>query len=233
MKLTRLLSAIAVCFALLVLSVGGVSATWLYAGDPVADAGHKLSLNVGDFLWEGSGDLPTDSEVGENHVSLIDNIINHTSHGLNASGSYLNQQISSRKRGSWTGGSRDTLGSMGANQDEELEDIFGLAASELSFLIHFIDDNTYHLYTTSVYLGEPGACNWLGQTTKAGQPTVPIGENIYPIYKTVVKKSGDSWTAVSTEEGYAKSAWYEESRSSKHATQIPSFDPDTFVAGKL
>ena len=34
-----------------------------------------------------------------------------------------------------------------------------------------------------------------------------------------------------TKTGYAISAWYEESRSNANATQIPSFNPDTFQEG--
>ena len=223
---------LSLCVILLVLSVGGAYATWHYADGNVAPLEEQLSFQVGDFLWEGSGDLPTEGEIGENHLLLIDNIINHADHGLNASGSYLNDQIDKRQDGGlgWQSG-RDTLGSMAVTQSEELTEIFGLNSSNLDFLIQFVDSDTYYLYTTGVELGERGACNWLGQTTKAGNPTVPIGGNVYPVYKTVVEKINGSWTAVSTMEGYAKSAWYEESRRQINATQIPSFDPDTFTEG--
>ena len=77
---------------------GGTYATWYYAGQPSDPADHNLSISIGDFLWEGSGSLPTDDKLGENHVSLIDNIINHPEHGLNANSSYLNEQISDRKK---------------------------------------------------------------------------------------------------------------------------------------
>ena len=225
---------LAVLSILLMFSVGGAYATWLYADgaiDPFES--EPLTFTLGDFLWEGSGDLPTDSTVGENHVNLINNIINHTEHGLNASGSYLNDQIADRKDGGWGwSGGRDTLGSMAVTQSAELNEIFGLSASQLAFLIQFVDNNTYYLFTTGVDLGERGACNIFGNTTVAGSPTVPIGQNVYPIYKTVIEKIDGTWTAVSTTEGYAKSAWYEESRSNSDATQIPSFDPDTFVEGQ-
>lgn len=212
---------------------GGTYATWYYAGQPSDPADHNLSISIGDFLWEGSGSLPTDDKLGENHVSLIDNIINHPEHGLNASKSYLNEQIADRKKGGtgWKSG-RDTLGSMAVTQSDELEEIFGLNASALDFLIQFVSDTEYYLFTTGVYLGERGS-QFLGFNTAAGKPTVPLGHPVYPIYKTVVQKVNGVWTAISTVEGYANSAWYEESRSNANATQIPSFDPDTFVEGKL
>ena len=219
---------------IILLSAGGAYAIWEYATLPANKTQEQLKLEIGDFLWEGSGSLPVEGEIGENHLSLIDNIINHSEHGLNASGSYLNDQIDARQSGGlgWRGG-RDTLGSMAVTQSDELDEIFGLSASELSFLIQFVSDTKYYLFTTNVDLGERGACNIFGYNTKSGSPTVPLGQNIYPIYKTVVEYIDNKWTATSTVVGYAKSAWYEESRSNSSATQIPSFDPDTFVEGDI
>lgn len=220
------------CVLVLIFSVGGAYATWTYSTGAVSPFEQPLDFKVGDFFWEGSGDLPTEGSIGENHLLLIENLINHSEHGLNKSDSYLNEQISARKKNSWiAGGSRDTLGSMAVTQSEELDELFGLSASKLSFVIQFVDDNTYYLFTTGVYLGERGEINWIGQNSKPGQPTVPIGDYVSPIYKTVVKKSNGTWAAQSTVEGYAVSAWYEESRSNANATQIPSFDPETFKEG--
>lgn len=101
----------------------------------------------------------------------------------------------------------------------------------MQFLIQFVSDNEYYLFTTGVYLGERGSVGIFGNNTASGKPTVPLGYPVYPIYKTVVSKQNGVWTAVSTVVGYANSDWYEESRSNEHATQIPSFDPHTFVEG--
>jgi hypothetical protein len=49
--------------------------------------------------------------------------------------------------------------------------------------------------------------------------------------RTMVIKENGVWRAVETKLGYAESAWYEESRRNANATQIPSFDPDTFKEG--
>lgn len=214
-----------------VLSVGGAYAIWEYATLPIDAVDTKLNITMGDFLWEGSGSLPTEDEIGQNHISLLDNIVNHPEHGLNASGSYLNDQIDVRQSGGsgWRSG-RDTLGSMAVTQSKELDEIFGLSANALSFLIQFASDTEYYIFTTGVYLGKRGN-SIFGYNTQSGKPTVPIGQNIYPIYKTVVKYIDGKWTIISTVEGYARSAWYEESRKEINATQIPSFDPDTFVEG--
>lgn len=231
-QFSRVLSVI--CCCLLLVSIGGAYGLWHYTvGTPDAKA-VNLSIKLGQFNWAGSGELPDDSLVGENHISLIDQIINHPQHGLNKSGSYLNDEIAERKKGGLLWSGRDTLGSMAVTQSEELSQIFGLAAVNLEFLIQFKSDTEYYIFTTGVDLGERGEINsFLGTNKTPGKPTTPIGENIYPIYRTRVVKTNGVWAAVETKEGYAKSAWYEESRRNANATQIPSFDPDTFQVGKL
>lgn len=224
--------ALLLCFAL-ILSIGGVYATWNYTSTGPTPASREISVRLGEFNWAGSGDLPTDDAIGENHLSLIDQIINHPQHGLNTSGSYLNDQIKDRQDGGlgWSGG-RDTLGSMAVTQSDELTEIFGLASFSLEFLIQFKSSTEYYIYTTGEDLGQRGEINIWGNNKTPGKPTVPIGGAIYPIYRTRVVKTNGVWAAVETKEGYATSAWYEESRRNATATQIPSFDPDTFQEGK-
>ena len=228
--INRLLAA--VLLFVTILSVGGVYATWQYSSSGPSMSEKEITVKLGEFNWVGSGELPTDSIIGENHLALVENIVSHPEHGLNTSGSYLNEQIEDRKDGSILYGSRDTLGSMAVTQSEELKEIFGLDALNLTFLILFDNDNEYYVFTTGVYLGERGEINWLGNNSKPGNPTVPIGESVYPIYRTKVTKIDGVWTAVETKEGYATSAWYEESRRNENATQIPSFDPNSFREGK-
>ncbi len=213
--------------AILLLSVGGVYATWNYAQGSVKSAEESLKLNV--FPWTGSEVLPEEDEVGENHRTLIDMIINGKGVGLNTSNSYLNKQIDKRQDGGWFVPSRDTLGSMAVTQGDQLYELFGLTTSNLEFLIQFVSSNEYYLFTTGVYLGEKGSYSILG--SKPGSPTTPIGQYIFPIYRTVIRKTNGTWEAIETEEGSAKSAWYEESSSDSDRTQIPSFDPDTWVPG--
>lgn len=217
---------------ILTASVSGVWAIWQYSEDPVVSVTSTISIFAPE--WEGEEILPDDSEVGENHIELINQILNHTEHGLNAgSGSYLNEQIADRQDGGLGWNGRDTLGSMAVTQSDELEEIFGLDASNLTFLLQFTSDSEYYLFTTNVYLGERGTINFWGNNETPGSPTVPIGAPIYPIYRTKLVKTGDTWAAVETLVGYAKSAWYEESRWNSNATQIPSFDPDTFEEGAI
>lgn len=221
-----------ICLILLV-STGGVYATWQYSSMGPNPASLEIPLKLGEFNWTGSGDLPTDDAIGEDHLALIQQIISHPEHGLNTSGSYLNDQIKDRQDGGigWRDG-RDTLGSMAVTQSAELTEIFGLDSINLDFLIQFVSSTEYYIFTTGEYLGERGEINFWGNNKTPGKPTVPIGGNIYPIYRTKILKTGGVWAATETVAGYAKSAWYEESRSNANATQIPSFDPDTFQEGK-
>ena len=216
----------------MVLTVGGVYATWEYSNIGPNPSSLNITLKLGEFDWAGSGNLPTDDAIGEDHIALIQNIINHPEHGLNTSKSYLNEQIKDRQDGGigWSGG-RDTLGSMAVTQSEELTDIFGLDANNLEFLIQFKSSTEYYIFTTGEELGQRGEINFWGNNSKPGNPVVPIGQSIYPIYRTRVVKTNGVWKAVETEVGYATSAWYEESRRNANATQIPSFDPDTFQKG--
>lgn len=230
----RLIKSLTLAVALvLILSVTGVYSAWKYAVGGVNDIHYDLKLDV--FPWIGAEVLPEEDEIGQNHRTLIEAIINGDGIGLNTSKSYLNGEIKDRRDGGlgWSGG-RDTLGSMAVSQGSELNELFSLSSVNLDFLLRFVDDTHYEIYTTGVYLGEKGELNWLQtRRTKDGKPTVPIGEYIYPIYKTTVVKTNGVWEAVETQEGSAKSAWYEESRSNANLTQIPSFDPDTWKEGNL
>lgn len=210
----------------LLLSIGGVYATWNYAQGTPNPINNTLKIKF--FPWNGSEVLPEDDEIGENHRTLIDTIINGKDIGLNTSNSYLNKQIKKRKDGSLLVPKRDTLGSMAVTQGDELYKLFGLTTSNLDFLIQFVSDTEYYLFTTGVDLGEKGSYSIFDSTP--GSPTTPIDQYISPIYRTRVQKINGKWTAVETQEGSAKSAWYEESSRDSDRTQIPSFDPDSWIS---
>lgn len=177
----------------------------------------------------------TKDNVGiANHESLVSAMLDDPTNGLNNPDSYLNKQITSRHEGSWIIPSRDTLGSMAITQGNTLESMFGdsYATNEkLAFLLQFFDTNNddvidyYYLFTTSVVLGPNGS------------PSIAIGENIYQVYRTKIVYSTEDakWVSEEILEGYATSAYYEESQLniSINRTKIPSFNPDTWTKGKL
>lgn len=210
-----------VCF---LFSIGGAYATWRFAEEPADPVTGLFAITLKEFTWEGSDILPDDVE-GEDHAWLIQNLVHGEQIGLNADGSTINDYIDDRTNGGW-GGKRDTFGSMAITGGAEIEAIFGTKAKNLSFLIHMKSSTEYYIYTTDVPLGEAGECNFIGMNTKKGKPNIAIGNWIYPVYKTRITRPSESseWTIASTERGAAKSAWYEESRYSVNASQIPCFD---------
>lgn len=175
----------------------------------------------------------TEDNVGiSNHQSLIEAMLDNVENGLNNPNSYLSRQIKSRSSGGFLVPSRDTLGSMAVTQGNTLEEMFGdsyAIAEEIAFLLQFVDTNNddvidyYYLFTTSVNLGENGS------------PNIARNEYIYQVYRTkiVYDSQEAAWVNEEIVEGYAKSAYYEESRYDINRTKIPSLEPDSWVSGKI
>ncbi len=95
----------------------------------------------------------------------------------------------------------DQLGSMDLWQSDRINEFFELndGTNKVEFILKFPDgsDDTYYLYSTSLFLGD----GW--------SPEIPVGTNIYPVYKTTLQRNSDGkWEAISTEVGYAPSARY-------------------------
>lgn len=204
-------------FVTLILS-NQVYSTWCYAQQKVGDITSALSASLQVFEYAPEEVLPDDEE-GKNHVALVESLV-EGENGLNNPDSYLNEQIKSRQNGGFFKPKRDTLGSMGVDQGDELEKLFSLDSKNLSFLIQFINDNMYYIFTTEVDLGTNG------------NPNYTIGEEyISPVYRTVVERIDGIWVSQTSAKGYALSAYYEESNVLGNVTKIPSFAPDTWTAG--
>ncbi|MBO5240825.1 MAG: hypothetical protein J6B56_05360 [Clostridia bacterium] len=184
----------------------------------MGDITSALSASLQVFEYAPEEVLPDDEE-GKNHVALVESLV-EGENGLNNPDSYLNEQIKSRQNGGFFKPKRDTLGSMGVDQGDELEKLFSLDSKNLSFLIQFINDNMYYIFTTEVDLGTNG------------NPNYTIGEEyISPVYRTVVERIDGIWVSQTSAKGYALSAYYEESNVLGNVTKIPSFAPDTWTAG--
>ena len=192
--------------------------TWRYAQEKVESITGSPATILNVFEYPPEEVLP-DDVMGENHVVLVSDLVGNEK-GLNNPDSYLNEQIASRQKGGLFKPKRDTLGSMGVDQGSELEKLFSLESENLSFLIQFINGDTYYIFTTEVDLGENGA------------PNYAIGTVVSPIYRTIVEKNSDGvWETKTSAIGYALSAYYEESNILGNITKIPSFDPDTWATG--
>lgn len=222
----RSLSKITLCLTsfLMVGTIAGVSASFIYASTPPTAVSGSTTLDANVFDWEGAEVLP-DNVVGEHHQTLIDLILNSDA-GLNTENSYLNQQIDNRKNSYW---SWDTYGSMDVYDATQMASIFQTDTSGLTFLLEFPDDepNTQYLYTTNVDLGESGYF-WNEKNN------IPTSRNVYEVYRTMLVKNAETgkWEAQLSERGYAKSAWYENDALGTVVAKCPSFNPDTWTAGK-
>ena len=208
----------------LLLTVGGSFATWMFA---TPETENVESYSHFKFMaWSGAEILPDDDSEGDNHRKLIEAILNGTATdsngsvtglGLNHKNSYINGEIQDRSS-SWFASS-DTLGSMDFWEASDINKYFNTSTENIAFVLHFPDgvSDTYYLYTTSEALGS------------GNNPATPIGQYITPIYRTVLKKSKNGvWEATETKVGSAKSAWYD-NRITGSLLKYPSFNPDTWV----
>lgn len=205
-----------------------VKAEWKYSEAISADI--SLDINVVVMPWEGADELPNQSEYGNNHKILINNVLNGTyvsgnttqSIGLNTPDSYLVQEIEKRKDITYR--DADQLGSMDLWQSDRINEFFNLSegSNKVEFILKFPDgsDDTYYLYSTSLNLGD----GWSLE--------IPSGTYIFPVYKTTLKKNSEGvWEAISTEVGSAKSARY-----SNPYTGLAlgnAFDTNSWVKGRI
>ena len=184
-------------------------------------------LNFYFGFWEGAEILP-DDVVGENHKTLIDNILG-SEVGLNNENSSLSENVNNRaERGKYT------FGSMDAWDKAEMNQIFGLDAKDLSFMIYSPPEDTSvkYLYTTGCDLGEESYF-WQAKNN------YPIGERIYPIYRTKlvykavgVDENNNSvydWVGEKTVLGSAQSEFYDNNLVGSVIVKNPAFDPTTFM----
>ncbi len=230
MKKIKYLCMILVVAILVAFSIGtyGVLAEWKYSESLSANV--DLDIKVMVLPWEGADELPNQSEYGNNHKILIENVLNGTyvsggetqGIGLNTKNSYLVREIENRKDISYRDANQ--LGSMDIWQSDRLNEFFELSdtSNKVEFILKFPDgsDDTYYLYSTSLDLGD----GW--------SPEIPVGTYIYPVYKTTLQRNSDGvWEAVSTEVGSAKSARYNNPYTGLALGN--AFDTGSWVKGKI
>ena len=230
MRKVKYISLVLVVLLIAVFAIGtpSVLAEWKYSHAISADI--DLNLNVSVLPWEGADELPNQSEFGNNHKLLINNILggSYTSGtttqniGLNTPDSYLVQEIEKRKDITYRDANQ--LGSMDIWQSDRINEYFDLSSStnNVEFILKFPDneEDTYYLYSTSLNLGD----GW--------NPEIPVGTYIYPVYKTTLKRNAEGvWEAVSTEVGAAKSARYNNPYTGLALGN--AFDTNSWVKGKL
>ena len=164
--------------SIITVSIGGVFATWHYAEQPAVDDSTNLNVSLIEFMWEPEEILPTESEIGENHLTLIELILNEKNkgYGLNYDKkqvleSYLNS------KGYIFSNQKTTGGNIKFVSDE---------TNQLYYCIEKVNGTLYNAYTFT----------YNDIRTAAGTNTKIV------VYKTLLVKT-DKWRATQTFFGYA------------------------------
>ncbi len=159
----------------------GVYATWHFADKPTESTNFGFKVLMQDYVWDGSDILPDDEnadQYGQNHMDLIQKIINDLRYGLNSTSStLLHNYLEEKGDIVWC----DQQVS-GGNLKHLMID--GTDAYALMFQIEWISSTKYIIYT---YIRDDAYQS--------------IGTSIN-VYRTVVDKT-DHWHAVETKIGTA------------------------------
>ena len=181
----RHVSAILVCLMLILTAITSVSvyATWNYAGMPVGNQNHSLGLGMNEFVYRPEEVLPDDEydELGQNHMQLIDNILNVAKYGLNETQKPILHEVLADD-----GIVYGNQNVQGGNLKHITIDV-SAEAKKLMYAIEFISETEYMTYTF-VY---------------ADITTKSIGTYVH-VFKTQMTKENGVWDAVRSWEGEAQ-----------------------------
>lgn len=167
------------CCLLLLTTVGGVFATWHFAETPAKTVIDDVGITLSEFVWKPVEILPTESEIGENHLALIELVLNENEKGYglnfdskNVLEGYLN------KYGVVFSNQKTSGGNLKFVSDE---------TNQLYYCIEKISDTIYYAYSFS-----------------RNDLSMAIGTyTAIPVYRTILEKT-DKWEAPRSYFGYAQ-----------------------------
>lgn len=167
------------CSLFVLASVGGVFATWHYTYDTTKNVQADLSVSLSEFEWKPNEILPTESEIGENHLALIELILNENQKGYGLN--YDNKHVLE--------GYLDKYGLVFSNQKVSGGNLKFVSdeTNQLYYCVEKISDTMYYAYTFS----------FSDLNSAKGTSTV------MPVYRTVLEKT-DIWRAPRSYFGYAQ-----------------------------
>ena len=167
------------CSLFILASVGGVFATWYYTYETTQNAQENFSVSLSDFEWKPAEILPTESEIGENHLALIELILNENNKGYGLN--YDNKHVLE--------GYLDKYGLVFSNQKVSGGNLKFVSdeTNQLYYCVEKISDTMYYAYTFS----------FSDLNSVKGTATV------MPVYRTVLEKT-DIWRAPRSYFGYAQ-----------------------------
>ena len=167
------------CSLFVLASVCGVFATWYYTYETAPNAQANLSVSLSDFEWKPEEILPTESEIGENHLALIELILNESNKGYGLN--YDNKHVLE--------GYLDKYGLVFSNQKVSGGNLKFVSdeTNQLYYCVEKISETMYYAYTFS----------FSDLNSVKGTATV------MPVYRTVLEKT-DIWRAPRSYFGYAQ-----------------------------
>ncbi len=160
---------------LLLITVGGVSASWLYYLDPTPAGQSQMGITMGMFEYAPEEVLPGDKEatdLHENHLNLINNIVSHVDYGLNANKKPLVRKLL-----------EDGAGIVYSNQNVSGGNLKHMMldssdVESLMFAVAYYSDTEYHAYTFS-----------------GKQVVYGMEGTVIDVYKTIIVKENNKWSA--------------------------------------
>ena len=163
-------------FLIIVATIPGVFANWLYTFDFVENKQTDVNLGVNAFEYAPEEVLPGDEEdtqIGHNHLELIEKILNEVSYGLNATKKPIIHNLLNKVG--------DVVYCQQNVQGGNLKHLMidGTGAYDLLFQIEYVDENTYITYTY----------------VHGDILTVPLGDRIYAYKTTMSRGNNGVWTA--------------------------------------
>ena len=167
------------CSLFVLASIGGVFATWYYTYETTPSVQENLSVSLSDFEWKPEEILPTESEIGENHLALIELILNENNKGYGLN--YDNKHVLE--------GYLDKYGLVFSNQKVSGGNLKFVSdeTNQLYYCVEKISETMYYAYTFS----------FSDLNSVKGTATV------MPVYRTVLEKT-DIWRAPRSYFGYAQ-----------------------------
>lgn len=183
--MTKRFFPLLLCLLALV-TVGGVYATWAFADEAMTPVAESMGFDLSVFEYTPEEVLPggdiVDSEIGENHLALIDLILNEKDkgYGLNISNNVvLNKYI--KNQGVAYSNQKVSGGNLKFILDPKNN------THGLYYCVEKVSDTLYYAYTFSAEI--------LG--TIGGSNTEMV------VYRTTLEKT-DKWRATTSYLGYAK-----------------------------
>lgn len=170
---------------MLVLSTGGVYATWLYAGSPIQPAEQEMMLSLAVFEYKPEEILPggemEEAVLGEDHYGLIDLILNEKQkgYGLNINDNVLLHQYLERQKVVYSN-QKVSGGNLKFILDPKNN------THGLYYCLEKVSDTEYYAYTFSTS----------ALSTASGSSTEIVA------YRTTLLKT-DKWRATTSYLGYA------------------------------